>query len=380
MSSTVPDRAWAEIDLSALRHNIKELRRISDGRELMAVVKANGYGHGAVPAAQAALEAGASFLAVADVWEGVELRDAGLEAPILVLGPSLPDEVEVGLEHSLQLSVSPAENLAIIRAAASRRNVKAKVHLKVDTGMSRNGMPPEEALEAACAIAQDEHLELVGLATHFIASEDEELVLAKSQLEKFQEWLSAFEEKCPRPPYVHTANSAAVAGFPASHFNLIRPGLSIYGLYPSEHLRTAASLEPVMSVRARITLLRDLPAGATVGYGATYTAARATRLASVPVGYEDGWPTSLSGRVEVLVHGRRVPVVGRVSMDCMMVDVGSLEDVSVGEVVTLLGRDGDEVISAEELAERSGRIPYEVVCGIGRRIRHRYVETPCAPS
>jgi len=380
MIDAVPDRAWAEIDLSALRHNIEELRRVSGDRELMAVVKANGYGHGAVPAARAALEAHASFLAVADVWEGAELRDAGIEAPILVLGPSLPDEVEVGLEHSLQLSVSPAENLECIRAAAKRRNVKAEVHLKVDTGMSRNGIPSHEALEAACAIAEDEHVELVGLATHFIASEDEELALARSQLEKFQEWLRTLEEKCPRPPYIHTANSAAVIGFPASHSNLVRPGLSIYGLYPSEHFRSVVSLKPVMSVRARITLLRDLPVGATVGYGATYTAECATRLASIPVGYEDGWPTSLSGRVEALLHGWRVRVVGRVSMDCMMVDVGQIEGVSVGDVVTLLGRDGDEAISAEELAERSGRIPYEVVCGIGRRIRHRIIDTPCAPS
>ena len=376
----IPERSWAEIDLDALEHNLLEIGQFSGNRALLILVKADGYGHGAVPIARTAVAAGAALLGVADLAEGIELREGGVEAPVLVLGPVLPEEVEPALQHSLQLSLSPALNLPLTVECAKKLDTRAELHLMVDTGMNRNGITPEQALEAARFIARNDFLELVGIATHFVEAETAGSAISDAQLRTFEQVLAAFETEDLLPKFVHAANSAAVLGLPQSYFNLVRPGLATYGMYPSERFRQAASLRPVMSVRAKVTLLRAVPAGAAVGYGATFRFPKATLLASVPVGYADGWPTSLSSCAPALVRGQRAPVVGRVSMDCMMVDVGRIQGVRVGDAVTLLGRDGDYEIRAEELADLSGRIPYEVTCGIGRRIRRKYVKTQCTRS
>ncbi|MBI2195222.1 MAG: alanine racemase [Planctomycetes bacterium] len=361
-------RAWARVDLAALDRNIRALRRFFGNRALLVPVKANAYGHGAVAVARAAVPAGAAFLGVADVSEGIELREAGIDAPILVLGAVLPEEIEPALRHSLEIVLSPADILDTVLSTARGLAATARVHLLVDTGMSRNGIDAGDALRAARVLAADDCAELVGLATHFAASEREDESLSQHQLDRFRRLIAAFRAEKLLPPFLHAANSAALLGLPRSHFNLVRPGLAVYGIHPAERFRRRVSLQPVLSVHARITLVRSVPAGTTVGYGATYRTSSATRLATVPVGYADGWPTSLSNRGHVLVRGQRVPIAGRISMDSMVIDVGHVPEVRAGETVTLLGRGGHSEISLEELADLSGRIPYEVLCGLGRRL------------
>ncbi|MDP7254217.1 MAG: alanine racemase [Planctomycetota bacterium] len=377
---TIRDRAWAEVDLGALEHNIERLRRFSGNRALLVLAKANAYGHGAVEVARTAIGAGAALIGVADVHEGLELRDAGIDAPILILGPSLPEEIPIAVENALQISLSPADMFPSIEDAAKALERKAVIHLMVDTGMSRNGIASQEAIAAAREASQTEHVETAGLATHFIASEDVNGSLVRKQLDAFRQTMDALAAEDLLPPLIHAANSCAVLGHASTHFNLVRPGISVYGMNASDGFEGKVELNPVLSVRARITMLREIKAGDTVGYGATFRARRSSTIATVPVGYADGWPTSLSNKAEAAVHGQRVPIAGSVSMDCLTLDVTDIPDIRTGDVVTLLGRDGHAEIRAEELAGLSDRIPYEVTCGLGRRIRHHYHRAPCAPS
>lgn len=380
INSTIRDRSWAEVDLGALANNIEKLRRFSGNRALLVLAKANGYGHGAVEVARTAIGAGVALLGVADVHEGLELREAGIDAPILLLGPSLPEELPVAVENSLQISLSPADIFPHVQEAAKAQDRKAVIHLMVDTGMSRNGISSDEAMTAARAAARCEHIEVAGLATHFIASEDVAGDLVRKQLDAFTQTINALTKEGLLPPLIHAANSCAVLGHSQSHFNLVRPGIAVYGMNASGIFKCKVDLEPVLSVRARITIVRQIKAGDTVGYGATFSATRPSIIATVPIGYADGWPTSLSNKAEAIVHGKRVPIAGRVSMDCLTLDVTDIPEVRTGDVVTLLGRDGEAMIDAEELAGLSDRIPYEVTCGLGRRIRHHYHRPPCPPS
>jgi alanine racemase len=378
--SKIRDRAWAEVDLGAIATNIEKLRRFSGNRALLVLAKANAYGHGAVEVARTAIYAGAALLGVADVHEGLELRSAGIEAPILLLGPSLPEEIPVAIENSLQISLSPADIFPHVLEAAKALERKAVIHLMVDTGMSRNGISCDEAMNAARAAARCEHMEVAGLATHFIDSEDVAGDLVHKQLHVFKQTIEALAHEDLLPPLIHAANSCAVLGHSQSHFNLVRPGIAVYGMNASETFKGKVELDPVLSVRARITMLREIQAGSTVGYGATFRAARPSLIATVPIGYADGWPTSLSNKAEAIVHGERASIAGRVSMDCLTLDVTDIPCIRTGDVVTLLGRDGNAEIGAEELAGLSDRIPYEVTCGLGRRIRHHYHRPPCPPS
>ena len=379
--TTTFTRAWAEIDLDALARNISELRIIFGNRSLLLPVKANAYGHGAVEIARTVADDddGAAYLGVVDAGEGIELREAGIERPVLLMSSLLDEEVEPALENDLDIIVSPFEILESIITAAACLEKRARIHLMVDTGLSRYGISPDEALEAARRAASDDKLELVGLATHFVSSESDDISLAEIQLERFMKVIAAFESEDLLPPLIHAANSGAVLGLPDAHFNMVRPGLAVYGAYPAEKFGSEIHLEPVMSVRAKITQVREVEPGATAGYGATWTASQRTRLALVPVGYADGWPTSLFGRAEVLIRGKRFQIAGRVAMDCMMVDVGRTA-VEPGETVTLLGRDGGSCIHMEELGQLSGRIPYEVTCGIGQRVHRTYMRPSCTPS
>ena len=375
--------AWAEIDLDAVRHNVSLVGQLAGPRtKVCAVVKADGYWHGAVPIARAALEAGASWLAVALVEEGVALRDAGVDAPVLVLSEPPSGAMEAVVEHQLTTTVATRGGVAALAAAARRAGSEqpVPVHVKVDTGMHRVGVASEDVAElAAAAVAAG--LRFEGLWTHLAVAEDpaeEARAFTSEQLTRFDAALAAVRRAGHRPDVVHVANSAGLIAHPASRFDLVRVGIALYGILPDERLGPVLteltggrSLRPVLSLRSRISAVRDLPAGARPSYGRRRPLPEDARVATVPLGYADGVPRRLfDAGVAVLVGGRRRPLAGTVTMDQVVVDCGppGRWPVAVGDEVVLLGRQGDEEVTAAEWAEGLGTIPYEVVCGIGARV------------
>ena len=374
-------RAVAEVDLSAIRHNVRQARRaVGEGRNVLAVVKADAYGHGAVPVAQAALEAGASMLGVADAAEGAELRDAGIGCPIVMLGVLLEREIESVVRHQLSPTVTPPALIEPLDREAVKQDEALGVHVMVDTGMTRAGLPPADVPGVLKQIRESKKLRLAGLATHFASAEDPAKGFALEQLERFRKLLDTIGDRLPDGVLLHTANSAAIFALPEAHFDVVRQGLTLYGMYPDDSLREQVELRPALSLKASIAYLRSVPGGTPVGYGSTYVTSGPTTTAAVPLGYNDGYCRAYSNKAQALVSGRRVPVVGRVSMDCITLDVTAAPEAAVGDTVTLIGRDGQEAVAAEELAEIRGSIPYEVTCAIGRRVPRVYVDTDQEPE
>jgi alanine racemase len=368
---------WAEIDLGAVEHNVARLVAAAAPAALAAVVKADGYGHGAVPVARAALAAGARWLAVALVEEGVELRRAGIDAPVLVLAEPPPAAAPRVVAERLTPVVCRVEVIdALAKAVADAgRPEPLGVHLKVDTGMHRVGVDPAGVLEVARVIAQRPELVLEGVCTHLAVADEPGHPYTDEQLRRFAAALDALRRAGLRPRLTHAANTAALLTQPAARHDLVRAGIGCYGIPPSPGLAAACAdlgLRPAMALRSRVSQVRDLPAGTAVSYGLHYRLAAPARVATVPVGYADGVPRNL-GLVggEALVGGRRARIAGAVTMDQCLLDVGDAP-VEVGDEVTLLGRQGGEEITAAEWAERLGTIPYEVVCGIGPRVPRRY--------
>ena len=369
--------AWAEVDLNAIRHNVGLLARLVAPAGVMAVVKADGYGHGSVAAAYAALEAGATWLGVALVEEGVELRDAGIDMPILLLSQPPVEAARAVVDAGLTPVVcSPRFVDALAKAAADAGIESHPVHLKVDTGMHRIGCSPSEALDLAPAIKKHRELHLQGLLTHFAVADEPENPYTARQVATFEAVRKELARMGIRPPLVHAANSAGVLTAPDARYDLVRCGISIYGIAPAAELDGRLPLKPALSLKARVSYVRRLQAGERLSYGLRYELDTPSTVATVPVGYADGVPRRL-GQVggEVLVGGRRKPIAGAVTMDQLMIDLGPGEDadvVEVGTEVVLLGRQGDDRIAAEEWAEKLGTIPYEVCCGIGERVPRRY--------
>jgi alanine racemase len=364
---------WVDVDLGALRRNVGRLKsHLQPRTSLLAVVKANGYGHGDVRVAQAAIEAGAEWLGIARVQEGASLRRAGITTPILLLA-----EPPLGaVEQAVDLGLVPTIYTAEIAGAFSDRAVDdgrtIPVHLKVDTGMHRYGVVPEAAEEMVDLIDRLDGLELEGFWSHFAVAEDVDTPLTRRQYEIFS---GLFESLGPRADGLtkHLANSAAILTFPESHLDMVRAGIAMYGIYPSPEQSDRTDLEPVMSLRSRVGLTKRLPAGEPISYGQRYTTSRETTVATIPVGYADGLPRSLTNRGEVLIGGRRYRISGAVTMDHFLVDVGD-DDVKSGDEVVILGRQGSEEITAQEIADRLGTIPYEVVCGVSARVERVYSE------
>ncbi len=354
------------VDLAAIRHNVRAL--MPPRAQLMAVVKANGYGHGAEPVARAALSAGATWLGVALVEEGIRLRDAGVAEPILVLTQFPAGSEGAALAAGLTPTVYTTEGLERLAAAAVGRAIG--VHVKVDTGMHRVGLDPARAVEFV-ADAVRMGLEVEGLWTHFAASEDLGEPFTRVQLERFDDVVARVRSTGVRPRYLHAANSAAAMAVPESHFDIVRLGLAIYGLSPAAGLPGAEALRPAMRWRSRVAAVRRLPAGERVSYGLRDRLERASTIATVPVGYADGYSRLLSGSGEVLIGGRRHPIAGTITMDQLMVDCGD-DRVREGDDVVLMGRQGDQEITAEELAARIGTVNYEVVCQVSERVPRRY--------
>jgi alanine racemase len=364
----------AEIDLGAVRANVRALCELVAPAALLAVVKADAYGHGAVPVARAALDAGASGLGVALVEEGIELRDAGVDAPILVLSEPVPDAADCVVARDLTPVVyTPAGIDALAKAVADRgEHRRLGVHLKVDTGMHRVGCRPDHAVELASQVSDRPELELAGVCTHLAVADEPDHPYTQEQLAAFDAVLGDLSARGLPTGVVHACNTAGAIEWPAARFDLVRVGIGCYGIAPADALEGRVDLQPAMAVKARVSQVKDVPAGAGVSYGLRYTTSRATRIATVPIGYADGVPRELPQRGgTVLVHGRRCPMAGTVTMDQLMVDVGDLP-VEVGDEVVLIGRQGDQEITAADWAHAMDTIAYTIVCSIGPRVPREY--------
>jgi alanine racemase len=358
----------AVVDLDAVRHNVRAMK--PPDAELMAVVKANGYGHGDVPVARSALEAGATWLGVAMVEEGLRLREGGIDAPTLVLTEFPRGAEKEALAAGLTPTIYTDEGLASVAEAAEAVGRPVAVHVKLDTGMHRVGLAPDLA-PGFCLRVLEAGLDLEGVWTHFAVAEDPEDPSARIQLQRFHEALGELARAGIHPRYRHAANSAAVLVVPESHLDLVRVGIAAYGIVPGPGLEGRAELRPAMSLRSRVTLVKRVAAGEGVSYGLSYRLDRESTIATVPVGYADGYHRAASGRAEVLIQGRRYPVAGTVTMDQITVDCGD-DPVEVGDEVVLFGRQGDEEIPADELARWAGTIGYEVVCAVSERVPREY--------
>jgi len=367
---------WAEVDLGAVRHNVGVLAGLAAPAQVCAVVKAWAYGHGPVEVARAALEGGASWLAVALVDEGVQLRDAGIDAPVLVLSEppadAMADVVALGLTPTVYTPGGVAA--AATAAAAGEGGTPLPVHVKVDTGMHRVGASAEVAVKLALTVEERPELSLQGIWTHFAVADDPDDPFTSVQAGRFAAVLDELAGLGLRPPLAHACNSAGVLTHPAAHLDLVRCGMAVYGVAPSPTLESrAADLRPALALKARVSLVKEVAAGEGVSYGRRFRAERPTMVATVPIGYADGIPWRLPGAGgEVLVGGRRRPIAGAVTMDQLMVDCGDDRSVTVGDEVVLIGRQGDEAVGAWEWATRLGTIAYEVLTGIGARVPRVY--------
>jgi len=358
----------AKINLNAIRNNMRRIYQRVNPAEVMAVVKADGYGHGAIPAAQAALSAGASQLGVALLEEAIELRRARIAAPILVLGGFFEKQIDAFITNHLQFTLYDLRLAQMVSRRAQALGRNAQLHVKIDTGMGRVGLLPNEAIEAIRAMAKLPSLELAGICTHLASSDNRDKTYANQQLEQFKSIVQQLTHHDLHFNYIHAANSGAILDLPQSYFNLVRPGVMMYGYYPSDETSESIPLEPAMTLRTQIIFVKRVPAETFISYNSTYQTRQATTIATLPIGYADGISPRLSNNFEVLVRGKRCPLVGRVCMDQIMIDLGDIKDVQAGEEAVLLGKQGDEEISIYEWCRRLETIPYEVTCGVSRRV------------
>jgi alanine racemase len=379
---------WAEVNLGAYAHNIKELKRITRApAQLMAVVKANGYGHGAVEVAREALHYGAQYLGVARINEAIALREAGLSAPILIFGYSPPDLAPMLIDYELTQTVYSLTTAKALSEQATRKGKKITVHLKVDSGMGRLGF----LLEAINIIPNDTAapnpvreietitrlpgLTVEGIFTHFATADSADKSYANLQLDRFMALLHRLQKEGLAPSLKHAANSGALIDMPGSHLDMVRPGIATYGLYPSEEVdKNKVDLKPVMTLKSKIIHLKKVPPGFNISYGITFQTKHHTTIATIPVGYADGFNRLLSSRGYMLVQGQRVPIVGRVCMDLTMLDVGRLTGVALEDEVVVFGEQGLEAITADEIAASIGTINYEVVSTITGRVPRVYLK------
>jgi alanine racemase len=362
------------IDLQALRHNFRQLRGISGpGVKIMAVIKADAYGHGLLPSAQALEAEGADYFGVAYLAEGLGLRQAGIDTPILLLMGIMPEEAGTAVAANLEIALFRRDVAASLATQARQQHKKARVHIKVDTGMGRLGILPGEVRQFLEYLSDLPELEVTGIISHFAESDVPDQSYTLKQLKDFEDLLNQVREWGWSAPASHIANSAAILNVQSSHLNMVRAGISLYGSLPSPEISTRVRLQPVMSLRTHILQLKDLPAGAGISYSRTYIAPGPMRLAVLPVGYCNGYSRLLSNRGWVLINGRRAPIRGRVCMNLTMVEVTDIPDVKEGDTVTLLGQDGTESLSADELASLAETINYEVYCLLGNSNYRRYL-------
>jgi len=361
---------WTEIDLSAIAHNIRKIRSLlSINTRLCAVVKADAYGHGAVPVGQTVLEAGADQLAVAILSEGLELRRAGITAPILVLGYTPPVQASIVVKNELSQTVFSWQMAKALSDAAIFSDKKVKVHLKIDTGMSRIGILPKDAADFAASVASLPNVEIEGVYTHFATADSSNKDFCRKQFACFQEVLAAIAGRGIHVSIRHCANSAATIDIPETHLDMVRTGIIIYGLLPSTEVEKKIELLPAMKFKAQVAYMKELSSGTPISYGCTYITDSPRRIVTLPLGYADGWSRMLSNKGMVLIQGQRAPLVGRICMDQCMADVTDIPNVSLDDEVLLFG---GQDLPVEEVAEQVGTINYELVCMIGKRVPRFY--------
>lgn len=365
---------WAEVHTGLIQHNVAIIAERVAPATVWAVVKANAYGHGAVPVAQAAIQAGAQGLCVAIVDEGVALRRAGATCPILLLSEQPPEMNDFIVGYGLTPTVTTTRGAATLAAAASAADKKIDVHIKIDTGMHRMGVAPQEAVQLAKFVTSFDSLSIQGVYTHFAVADEPSHPANERQLSLFNECVASLEAAGISPSLVHAANTAAALALPESRFSMVRVGIGMYGLLPGPGVADlCVGLIPAMSIKARVTAVRWVDAGEAVSYGLRRTLSQSSLIATVPLGYADGIPRLLSGTdVTVLINGVPRPLAGTITMDQLMVDCGQDSAVTVGDEVVLLGKQGDLRVSADDWAQALGTIGYEIVCGIGPRVFRRY--------
>jgi len=360
-------RSWVEVDLDNFIGNLKEIKRLIGPQvDFMQAVKADAYGHGAIEISNIALKNEAKMLGVANADEGVQLRISGIEAPIVILGPSTAVEIEQIIKYKLTPSVSDADFAKFLQKASEKSGHKLPVHIEVDTGMGRGGTMHSEALKLILEISKLPNITLEGIFSHFAASEAI-IPSNEKQWRLFSDLLADLQRLGINIPIRHMGNSGAILNYPEFGLDMVRPGLMTYGIHPSAETENKALLSPVMSFKTSIVLLKDFPEGYGIGYGSTYITRKKTRIATIPVGYGDGYAFILSNQGEALIRGKRAPIVGRISMDMCTIDVTLVPDCAVGDEVVLLGKQGKEYISANEIAQKAKTISYEVLCALGKR-------------
>ena len=371
-------RVYAKIDLDAVAWNMEQMKKnLKEGTEMVAVIKTDGYGHGAVQVASMLESYDYVWgYAVSSLDEAVVLRAAEIQKPILVLGCIFPDQYWEMLKYEIRMNVYTKEMAEAISALAVEKGEQAYVHIKLDTGMARLGFSAEESsIEEIKEIAELPNLVLEGVFTHFAKADEEDKTFTMMQLEKFEWMTQRLEEEGVTFPYVHASNSAGIIDVRRADYNLVRAGIAIYGLYPSEEVdKEKVQLKPALSLKSHIAFVKDIPAGTPVSYGGDFVSEHQMRIATIPIGYGDGYPRSLSDTGYVLIRGKKAPIIGRICMDQFMVDVSDIPEVKFGDKVTLIGRDQEEYLPVEKLSELSGRFNYEFVCDLGKRIPRVYVQ------
>lgn len=367
--------SWLEIDLNALEKNYNFIRsRINNNTKIAAVVKANAYGHGAVKIAQKLSQLGVEYFCVGSPEEGIELRKNGIQKPILVLAEILKCQVSDVIRGDLIQAVGSLETLSYLNKAGSELNKIVKVHLKIDTGMGRIGFLSKNVVDVFKYINKLDFIKIDGVFSHLAQADQADKKFSYKQLQKFNDLLENIKKEGFNVPLTHLANSAAIIDLPETFFDLVRPGIILYGLLPSKELNKEASLKGLLSFKTKITQIRKLEANSFISYGSTYKTSGQEKIAVLPVGYKDGYPRLLSNQGEVLIRGERAPIRGRVCMGQTIVSVENIENVELGDEVVLLGKQGKEEISALEIADLCGTISYEIICNFSEKLEKIYIE------
>lgn len=368
-------RVWAEINLSNLTRNLKTVKSyLNPNTKILSVVKANGYGHGSVAISHHALKNGAWMLGVGDSQEALELRESGITGRILILGAIIEEEIHKVIEHDIRVTVHSKELLPVLNSYARRQGKILKVHVKIDTGMTRLGTSPKNVQRLISNLLTYPNLHIEGICTHLSSVASGNIEYSKKQLAIFRNALNELSGLNSDPFITHAANSAATFAIKESHFDMIRTGIAMYGIDPGIFHTNGFRLEPVLTLKSRIAFIKQVQSGTAISYDQRYMTSKNTLIATCPVGYNDGYPFALTNKGQVLVNGKRANVVGNVTMDYIMIDVGHIENVKTGDEVTLIGRDGTEEITVSEIAKLAQTVPYEITCRLGSRVRRIYTK------